>query len=831
MREHIGLTPIYCTAYGRDIEPYPFQRALAASGAFDVLIAPTGLGKTAAVTLGWAYQRLTRPDETQRRLVWCLPMRSLVEQTAENARLWMGRLCHEFEARGQQTPQVHMLMGGTVEAEWRLHPERAAILVGTQDMLLSRALMRGYGMSRFGWPIDFGLLHTHSLWVFDEVQLMGSGLTTSAQLEAFRRLSGSDETGAPPARSLWISATLRPEWLSTVDLVKAAPELRVLEWDSGGATEPASLARRLDAVKRVGPARTRLLPEHDRKGIDDYARTLAKEVLEAHRPGHRTLAIVNRVHRAQAVYEALRRTRGGDDGLLLIHSRFRPGDRERIQKALAGPGSDQIVVATQAIEAGVDITSAVLFTELAPWSSLVQRFGRCNREGELNDVGGAEIRWIDAAVDGPADLALPYTAEDLATARGIVAELEYAAPRSLPRADRGPRAEHVLRRKDFEELFDTDPDLSGYDIDISPFVRDTDDTDVQLFWRAEIVRDFKVDPPRSIELESPPGRNELCRAPIGQLREWLNRRRDRPPAAYVEAPNARARAWLRLDVARLRVRPGLVILLDAVIGGYDSVLGLKLDSAAPVQEITTDRASASDEETAPGARTDADPLSFVKQRDVGLEVHLNDVAEAAAKMVKELVLPDGPAAAVIRAAAWHDLGKAHAAFQARLGNADGSRGILAKSRSQSDPSGGRPYFRHELASALAFLQQHDREPQADLVAYLIAAHHGKVRMGIRALPDEAKPDDLTRRFARGVWDGDSLPALRCGDEQSQDVVLSLAPMEIGEDEQGRPSWAARTQRLLQTHGPFRLAYLEALVRMADWRASAAEQQEPASDDD
>jgi hypothetical protein len=32
--------------------------------------------------------------------------------------------------------------------------------------------MRGCGMSRFGWPIDFGLLHTDALWVFDEVQLM-----------------------------------------------------------------------------------------------------------------------------------------------------------------------------------------------------------------------------------------------------------------------------------------------------------------------------------------------------------------------------------------------------------------------------------------------------------------------------------------------------------------------------------------------------------------------------------------------------------------------------------------------------------------------------------
>ena len=33
------------------------------------------------------------------------------------------------------------------------------ILIGTQDMLLSRALMRGYGMSRYQWPVHFALLH------------------------------------------------------------------------------------------------------------------------------------------------------------------------------------------------------------------------------------------------------------------------------------------------------------------------------------------------------------------------------------------------------------------------------------------------------------------------------------------------------------------------------------------------------------------------------------------------------------------------------------------------------------------------------------------------
>jgi CRISPR-associated endonuclease/helicase Cas3 len=95
-------------------------------------------------------------------------------------------------------------------------------------------------------------------------------------------------------------------------------------------------------------------------------------------------------------------------------------------------------------------------------------------------------------------------------------------------------------------------------------------------------------------------------------------------------------------------------------------------------------------------------------------------------------------------------------------------------------------------------------------------------MGLRSLPEE-RPDRLGLRIVRGVQDGDFLPELRCGDEVSIPTTLDLGLMEMGEDEHGRPSWSARTQALLTEHGPFRLAYLEALIRIADWRASADEQ--------
>src|SRR5699024_3615229 len=106
---------------------------------------------------------------------------------------------------------------------------------------------------------------------------------------------------------------------------------------------------------------------------------------------------------------------------------------------------------------------------------------------------------------------------------------------------------------------------------------------------------------------------------------------------------------------------------------------------------------------------------------------------------------------------------------------------------------------------------------------LIAAHHGKVRMSLRAMPGEnASPD--VRRFARGVHEGDTLPALDFDGERSTALTLKLGLMELGEGEQGA-SWTERTLNLLDHHGPFRLAWLETLVRLADWRASAAEQLE------
>ena len=858
----LDTATLYRIAFADERRPDPWQEALATDPWPQVLIAPTGSGKTAAVTLGWAAQRQQNPEVTPRRLVWCLPMRTLVEQTAEAVQDWFGRLAREpgADIRLPGPEDVHVLMGGVEATGWLETPERPAVLVGTQDMLLSRALMRGYASSRAVWPMEFALLHEDAQWVFDEVQLMDAGRATSAQLEAFRRAEADrnrqeDRPTAMPSRSLWISATLDPGWLATVDHA-APPASAVVRVDPAAAPD-GRLARLAQAPKKL--VRSAVSPTSSKKtDLVAYIARLADAILDAHRDGQMTLAIVNRVDRAQALHNALQKrlTKRVPTAptLALVHSRFRPADRAREMEKVTG-GNDlhpqgRVVVATQAVEAGVDISAAVLFTELAPWSSLVQRFGRANRYAELPN--GADVHWIDLlapTAEGTVsdkeaeDLARPYEAAELQAARNRLAGLAGladVAPVHLPPPDDLEPPRRVIRRKDLDDLFDTDPDLTGFDVDISPYVRDADDTDIRVFWRHP--SEAGDDPPR-------PGRDELCAVSIGTARTWVSKvfklpkrgrnllfQRDPQWRRQDGRTGASPPGWMPFPL-QSQPWPGLVLLADPQAGGYDEACGFTGDpkdvpepisgpAALPGSGDVTDRGGAQTPREAEGH--DEDSMSGI-DRVVPLADHLRHVADKAESLCATLDVAPTARATVIRAARWHDLGKAHEVFQDTMRRGlDGRTAVpevlLAKTVKQTRHA--RAYFRHELASALAFLAHEHWSRDADLAAYLIAAHHGKVRMNLRALPREAAPKDTDHagsRFARGVWEGDELPPfdLEAG-ERWQGGSLSLSIMELGWDCVSRESWTERTRELLARLGPFRLAWLETLLRVADWRASADE---------
>jgi len=755
--------------------PYPYQCKLASlPTASRILKVPTGAGKTAAAIIPWLYRFVSGAPDAPRRLVYCLPMRVLVEQTLQLAQDWVKCVAPEVH--------VYALMGGDVNVEWEVHPERPAILIGTQDMLLSRALNRGYAMSRYRWPVQFGLLNNDALWVCDEVQLMGDGLATTAQLAAFR----SRFTTFGPTPTIWMSATLDPEMLRTVDLQEQPPVFELGPDDKANER----LWKRLEAAKSVAPA-----PEECR-APEGLARFLAAE----HKPGTQTLAVVNRVARAQAVFDEFRRL-APKVPCRLLHSRFRSNEkkiwpdlfREQI------PSEGRVLISTQVVEAGLDISSALLITDLAPWPSLVQRFGRCNREGEQES--GGRIFWVDRPLTGKMkdealneEMARPYQLAELKEASDRLARLGSASPNDLPNHKIPYRPTHVLRRRDLIDLFDTTPDLSGYDLDISRFIRDENNRDVQIAWRQEL--------PIGGDKESAPSSGELCSVPIGELAALIK--------SVKSGSRLKAVTWNALDGEWINVRdntplrPGMVLVATANSGCYDAIRGWNVSytkAVVPVPEMTAEQG------------TPDDPLTFLRYTQT-LEAHSVEVRDAMQVLLEALegIELDEYTETLLNVALRHDWGKAHPVFQMTL-NPGGTGPLLAKSKVERRHS--RKYFRHELASALAILQSGG----SDLATYLTAAHHGKVRLSIRALPNENRPEKPGVRFARGIHEGDILLAAQLGEVNTLPVTLDLEPMMLGLSARGEPSWMERMLSLRDALGPFRLAYLEALIVAADVRAS------------
>ena len=777
-------------------EPYPYQMRLADEGLPELLAVPTGAGKTMAAVLTWLYRRRFHQDcavrdSTPRRLVFVLPMRVLAEQTESVVQAWTANLGLDPADVG-----CHLVLGGeNLDSPWRHAPTQDMVIIGTLDMIVSRSLNRGYGESRYLWPIDFGLFNADCHFVYDEVQLMGPALATSRQLHGLRQTIGT----AIPCSSTWMSATVPEDRMATVDAPRVHSRVELDDADRS-----SGLTTRLDAPKRVEQ-----IIESDSKR---YAATVASELSTRHRPGTLSIAVLNTVDRARAVFKALQKQGPGAE-IILLHSRFRPGDRRRAANlalsAVDATGTGRIVVSTQVIEAGVDISADLLLTEAAPWPSIVQRAGRCNRDGLSTD---ASVVWIE-----PVD-AKPYETADVAASVAALMELE--GETVTPTVLRAFQVsvveviEPVLRRKDLVDLFDTLPDLTGNDIDVSRFIRDVDDLDVAVAWR-----DVGADGPAADS--SMPGRNERCPVPVSALRRLL---KDNKFKAW--RYDHLAAHWVVCSAGD--VRPGMLVVLDCAVGCYSSETGWDPDikglTSVIVDEPATDDAATAD-----------DPISMSPGQWVTLRQHLTDTEAAAARLIDRLQpsgLSDAIRDSIVHAARLHDIGKVHGVFQRSLRQtarsdqeaaaAPGLDVILAKSGGSGRLRHERPNFRHELASALMLLGEGavalDRIEESNLIVYLVAAHHGRVRLGIRSMPNEQSRDAVLTVL--GVQDGEKVAAVSTDHGEIPMSTMDLSLMALGE-RSGKQSWVARTLALRDRAdiGVFRLGFLEAIVRLADWEAS------------
>lgn len=776
-------------------EPYPYQEAFHQRelSSFSTLTAPTGAGKTETFTCDWLYGRVCSIKDTPTKLVITSPLKTLVEQTYERVSAIVENLNLENRI------SVYLLMGGKVENEWEGDLSREIILIATQDQILSRQLNRGYCLNKTKWPIHFAALNNDCRIVVDETQLQGVGYKTAFYLQRFR-----DKFGCYGKTQLILcSATLDT---SFIDRVKAEQkklnenktEIKVVSCSLGDDDfNHSQLAKRLKKSKALFKAKTVWLGESNSQFIN----SLKEEILEHHVADSLTLVILNRVESVQKLYQSLQgclderatqvSSETSDDApsleLKLLHGTFRKGDRSKLVEDLIN--FKGIIIATQCVEAGIDLDAKLLFTQLCPWSSFVQRCGRAGRKGLQDEV---KIFWINHSSNNKYH-ASPYESDELQKSRSLIKRLKDASIENLLAQPLPPQITNCdnLSAKVLKQLFHTQLEDSDRDPDFGEYIREAINNNVYIAWR-----NFSGAPSPNWQIQE----IEVCSVPIGKIRKFS-------ATGWQYNPyNASEETWPPISTDT--VSAGSTILFPCSVGGYSAKLGF----TGNVEDIPTEL-----EITLPQVNDKSDRSSF-NSCQVTLKQHSLDVAKEMEQLAERLkpVLPAGFKEYLVEIAQWHDVGKAHEIFQETIG---GNRDfLLAKSPQVSRRRHRRRGFRHELASAIAALI----EGKHFIFAYLVCCHHGKVRTKLLKDVHLDKYSDFLNLEYYGVREGDVLPVMDLGSPINRINSLTLSYQRNDTNLHPDIWWKRECQVLIDDPnlGIFRLAYLETLIRCADAIASS-----------
>ena len=288
-----------------------------------------------------------------------------------------------------------------------------ALIAATPDMYGSRALFRGYGSTKAARPRETALLTMDTVMVLDEAHMNRQLLHTTQRIAELQKREVN--LGVPTLQVVETTATP-----STGDSESTTLGVDIEALDSPNDKE---LHRRVYSHKELV---LRPIDKWDGKpgnaatvkaAVDAIKDFLAhREVGKGSEVAHTVGCIVNHVRTAISIKEELAKDLAEDEVQLLV-GRMRPYDLKKLHPDLfttEGDKSVKVVVATQTLEVGIDVDFADLVTELAPASSLAQRFGRVNRLGHRDDSKVVVIE--PASGDSVKKDAPPYRAVDLSNA-------------------------------------------------------------------------------------------------------------------------------------------------------------------------------------------------------------------------------------------------------------------------------------------------------------------------------------------------------------------------------------------------------------------------------
>ncbi|MGL4420519.1 MAG: type I-G CRISPR-associated helicase/endonuclease Cas3g [Gemmataceae bacterium] len=830
---------------------------------------PTGLGKTSIIAI-WLIAWVNR-IKVPRRLVYVVNRRTVVDQTTTEVEKYKAA-----KVPGIPDFAISTLRGQFADnRDWSADPSCPAIICGTVDMIGSRLLFGGYGLGKKSRPLHAGFLGQDVLLIHDEAHLEPAFQTLLTSIVAEQKrcdesqfggfhvleLTATSRTGGDPAKSFQLETVdYEPEdekakftrqglnakkdlTLHTSEQDSVAKEIAKLAWQKWGKSDKKILIY-VTTVAEVKIVQDELQKELKNKNLDPAIDAERIAVLTGTMRGHeRDVQFDPRQESGCPIFAGFMKPPKPDAP---------PEEQWKVtpKKGLV------FLICTSAGEVGIDISADDLICDLTTLDCMAQRLGRVNRRGEKdatvivvlsskptkeNEKSALELARANTV---PLLRTLPETngVHDASPAalRDLMGKLSAEqiqaafapAPTILPATD-------ILF--DAWALTTITDKLPGRP-PVEPYLHGLADEEyepptTQVAWRTEVSRIteelLKEYEPKELLEAYPLKPHELLKDQsqrVFKQLELIAKRAEKLPVWLVDKEGTvEVSSLVQIaDKDRKDRINGKTILLPPEAGGLSG--GLLNGSSETADDVADELFITNKEDKklerqrkrlwniAPENDNDVADLQLKKWIEFPLpanadddaeadqwlwyaagsqgepaakdpvlwDVHVADVEREAEEILKKLDLPEELATVVRIAAKYHDHGKRRTIFQRVLGNTRWPNVELAKSGKKRG-SRIKEKYRHEFGSLhdlAKVIHELSLTPhQRDLVLHLIATHHGRGRPHF--------PNDEAEDPAHTPEENEQLAA------------------EV-------PRRFARLQR---KYGRWGLAYLESILRAADWAAS------------
>ena len=335
---------------------------------FYSITAPTGIGKTFGC-MAFAERLKAMFPEKRGRIIYCLPYTSIIDQNYDE----FEKVIQHSNPRYNERPTRYLLKHHhlTQKKVTNRIDEKYTYKDYMDDRLLVESWQSAMVVTTFVQVFHTIIGYTNrflkkfhnvinSIVILDEVQNIDPDFHKLIKT-AFKVLGERFNT-----YFVLVTAT-QPKILDSLKMVPVVDEDRYMT---------ADLFNRVRLSIKLSPTTPEIF-------CSDFTTTFKDD---------NCLIVVNTIKCAQQIYRLLNKKHSEKDvKYYCLTTRLTPKDRKKYISEIKhrlGNGQETIVVSTQLIEAGVDLSFKTVYRDLGPVDSIIQVAGRCNRNGEYGFLGG-----------------------------------------------------------------------------------------------------------------------------------------------------------------------------------------------------------------------------------------------------------------------------------------------------------------------------------------------------------------------------------------------------------------------------------------------------------